>query len=472
MLLLSNAAYAVPANFADLVEDLMPAVVNISTTQKISVSKRGFMRGAESFNNEDFADLFQVFPGLSDLFDKNQAFAHPNHEKKRKAISLGSGFLIDADGYIVTNNHVIADAEEIIVYLADNKEYKAKVIGFDTNTDLALLKINAKKPLAFVKFGDSEQVRVGEWVIAIGNQLGFGSTVTAGIISSKARDINAGGIVDNFIQTDAAINRGSSGGPMFNLKGEVIGINTAIVTPSMGNVGIGFATPASIAKPVLSQLRKSGRVTRPYLGVKIQPVDDEIVESLGLSDNKGALIVEISPESPADKANLKPGDIILSFDGKEISKTNQLPRIVAETNLAKKVEIIYLRKNQKKSATITLAELKDKLTNQDEAANTGDSQTSIHGLVLSKITPQLREKYEISPNATGCVIVKILPKGLWTHRGLKIGDIIVEANQEPISSLEDLQKVINNHSKRKSILLLISRLGQKTFISMPLNIKG
>jgi serine protease Do len=466
-LLLIPKSYAIPENFADLVEGLMPSVVNISTTQKTSPYAGG-LRPFENFpHGDEFSDFLEKFGLLPPGGLQNDRVG------KKKEIPLGSGFIIDAEGYIATNNHVIVDAEEIIVHLSDDKEYKATLVGFDAKTDLALLKIQTGKSLPFVKFGDSETARVGEWVIAIGNQLGFGGTVTAGIISSKSRDINADGIVDNFIQTDVAINGGSSGGPMFNTKGEVIGINTAIVSPSRGNIGIGFATPVSLARPILEQLRNTGKVQRAYIGVKIQQIDDEMAESLGIDSNKGVLIAEVIKNGSADKAGLKAGDIMLSFDGKIINSKNKLPRIVAETDLKKTVEVVYLRKNEQKTTKLVITELKENSDDSDEADIILDSPNvskDLYGLLLSKITKDLRNKYEISPEINGCIIVKIAPKGLWTRRGLQKGDVIIEANQEQVENPDALEGIIKKAIKqrRKSIFLLVSRSSQLIFITLPI----
>jgi serine protease Do len=469
---IAMAASYTPDNFADLVDQSMHAVVNISTTQKITTSNNKNMQIPEAFPFDNFGDLLEKFGVLPPGFEGEE------RNKERKAVSLGSGFIIDEDGYIATNNHVITDAEEISIRLSNDKEYIAKVIGYDIKTDLALLKVDADVKFPYVKFGDSEKARVGEWVIAIGNPFGLGGTVTAGIISSRSRDINAGGLVDNYIQTDAAINRGSSGGPMFNNKGEVIGINTAIITPSFGNVGIGFATPASLAKTVLEQLRNSGKVDRAWLGVKIQHFDDEIIESLGLKDNKGALVAEVTKDSPAFKAGIQPGDIILIFDGKEITNERKLPRIVAETPIGKKVQITYLRKNAKHTADATLAELSDRssATNAKDLSESKVDEDKISknlfGLYMTKLTSELREKFNIEQDVTGVLIIKSSIKGLWIKRGIQKGDVITAVNQEQVTSVEDVEKLVKQAEKqnRKSVLVLINRNGELVFMPLPIKI--
>jgi serine protease Do len=469
----SNILAAPVEGFADLVDELMPAVVNISTMQKITNQKNIPMQ--ELFPFDNFSDLMERF-GVN----PPPSMGGGGKSEPRKAVSLGSGFIIDPDGYIVTNNHVITDGEEISVRLSNEKEYIAKIIGFDAKTDLALLKVDASEKLPFVKFGDSEKARVGDWVIAIGNPFGLGGTVTAGIVSSRSRDINAGGLVDNFIQTDAAINQGSSGGPMFNTRGEVIGINTVIISPSSGNVGVGFATPSVLAKNVLEQLRKSGKVERAWLGVKIQALDDEIIESLGLKDSKGALVAEVTKNSPASKADLQPGDIILSFDGKDVTNERKLPRIVAETPIGKSVDIIYLRKNERKTAKATLAELSNKTGVADETSNdsakTDDNKSSkiLFGINITKLTEELRDKYHIEHDITGVLVLGSNQKGLWSKRGLQKGDVITSVNQEQVTSVEEIEKLIAQADKhnRKSVLLLINRGGELIFLPLPIKDKN
>ena len=315
-----------PDGFADLAARLLPAVVNVSTTQTLK--------------KEDMPDMPQFPPGspFDEFFKDFMERQKGQDATPRKVTALGSGFIIDPSGLVVTNNHVIDDAEQITVILHDTQAFKAKIVGRDTKADLALLKIEVPTKLPFVQFGDSDGARVGDWVIAIGNPFGLGGTVTAGIVSARARDINAGPY-DDFIQTDASINKGNSGGPLFNMKGEVIGINTAIFSPSGGSIGIGFSIPSNEAKPVLADLQKYGKTRRGWLGVRIQSVTPDIAESLGLKEQKGALVAGTTPDGPAEKAGIKAGDVILTFDGKDVVDMRRLPRIVAETGIDKDVDV-------------------------------------------------------------------------------------------------------------------------------------
>ncbi|MFV9876002.1 MAG: Do family serine endopeptidase [Rickettsiales endosymbiont of Dermacentor nuttalli] len=451
-----------PQGFADIVESLLPAVVNISTTQKI-VNNKNNLTYKERYPFEEFGDLLERFGLLP------PGFGLENNE--RRGVSLGSGFIIDPAGYIVTNNHVISEAEEITVKFNNEKEIKARIVGYDTKTDLALLKVDVPESLPYVKWADSDTVRVGDWVIAIGNPFGLGGTVTTGIVSSRSRDINAGGLVDNFIQTDAAINRGNSGGPMFNIKGEVVGINTAILTPSMGNVGIGFATPSSLARSVLEQLKNSGKVMRGWLGVYIQPIDDEVAESLSLSDTKGALVAEIAAGSPAEKAGILPGDIILSFAGKEVSSMRKLPRIVAETPVGQQVEVVYLRKGVRKTVNVLLVAFKEDnaKSNDNNDSNLPESSETqnILGAVLSKLTPDLRNNFNIDSNVKGVVVLKLNRYSNFAGK-LRNGDIIRSVNGTQINVPSELEKIIIKAQKnnKKSILLHVIRENKAIFIAV------
>jgi len=472
MVQLTPAAHAAPPpeGFADIVEKLMPAVVNISTTQKMTAkntapSTEALPRFPKGSPFEDFNDFFDKFG--------NQGLDGEDGTGSHKIVSLGSGFVIDPSGYIVTNNHVIAEADEITVTFSNDLQMKAKIIGSDTKTDLALLKVDTKKPLPFVKFGNSDKSRVGDWIVAIGNPFGLGGTVTSGIISARARDINAGPF-DDFIQTDAPINKGNSGGPMFNMAGEVVGINTAIYSPSGGSVGIGFATPSSLAKPVIDMLRQGKKIHRGWLGVKIQSITEDIAESLGLSEDKGALVVDVTKASPADKAGILTGDIILVFDGKEVAAMRKLPRIVAETPVGKKVDVVLLRKDTKQTVSVVLGEQNEKEEVQ-ASANTENStkpQPSkvILGMNLSPLTTELRNSYNIAADIKGVVITALGKSSEAAQRGLQVGDVLIGVNHDAVTSIEQLSRLVTQAKKEghKSVLLLINRAGTAQFVPLPL----
>ena len=460
LMAVSNAADAktVPDSFADLAQELLPSVVNISTTQVIE--GRAGMKLPKLPPGSPFEDFFKEF------FDQNQP-----EKRSRRATSLGSGFIVGAEGYVVTNNHVIQDAEEITVILHDNTRLKAELVGRDKKTDIAVLKVKPKSKLTVVKFGDSDSARVGDWVMAIGNPFGLGGTVTAGIISARGRDINAGPY-DDFIQTDASINRGNSGGPMFNLKGRVIGINTAIFSPSGGSVGIGFAIPSSVAGPVIKQLVKHGQVRRGWLGVHIQAVTEEIAETLGLKEASGALVASVIPDGPAEKAKMKAGDVILKFDGREVSKMRRLPRMVADTEVGKSVDILVWRGNKKVTLKAKVEELGE--TSAEVAAKTPGSRKSsestinVLGLRLSSITAKLKSKYSLGKDLKGVVVTKVTESGPAAEKGIRPGDVIVEISQQEVTEPADIEKKVAEAEKagRKSVLLLLEGQGGLRFVAI------
>jgi serine protease Do len=474
----SRAAAAKPApdGFADLADKLLPSVVNISTTQTVKPEKRERSTpGRPQFPpGSPFEEFFKDFFN----HDKDSPQSGKPEAKPRKATSLGSGFVIDGTGYIVTNNHVIADADEITVILSDDTNLKAEVIGRDTKTDVAVLKVKTDKPLVGVTWGDSDKSRVGDWVLAIGNPFGLGGSVTAGILSARQRDINSGPY-DDFLQTDASINRGNSGGPMFNMDGEVIGINTAIYSPSGGSIGIGFAIPSNLAKAVVGELihEPDHIVHRGWLGVRIQAVTDEIAESLGLDKPKGALVASVTDNGPAQAGGVQPGDVILSFDGKAVTDMRHLPRLVAETPVDKSVPVTVWRKRQQNTVHVKVGRLDEteqvaaKETPKKAAPKEDGGTVTTLGLTLSNITPELKEKFSLADDAKGVVVVDVVKDSPAADKGLKAGDVIMEAAQEEIKSATQVAGKIDDakRSGRKSILLLVERQGDLRFIALRLD---
>jgi serine protease Do len=450
-----------PVSFADIVERVAPAVVNISTTKAIGRGQIPDMPFPEPPPGSPFEDFFREF------FDQDRA---PEQMPRRQS-SLGSGFVVDPEGFVVTNNHVIAEADEIQVVFNDETTYDATLVGRDTKTDLALLKIEADHPLKAVTFADSDSVRVGDWIIAIGNPFGLGSTVTAGIVSARSRDIRAGPY-DDFLQVDAPINRGNSGGPSFNLDGQVIGINTAIFSPSGGNVGIGFAIPSNLAVPVIESLKEDGRVKRGWLGVRIQTVTEEIAESLGLDDAEGALVASVTPGGPAEAAKIEPGDVILEFDHKRIDRMRGLPRIVAETPIGKEVEVDIWRRGEQQTVSVTLGELpeEDELAALTEGG--ADTPTSAQidslGVTVATISDELRTRYELGEAVNGVVIVEVKEGGPASTESLRAGDVIVEVGQEEVNSPPEVTAKVNQAQQedKKSVLLLIDRQGDLRFVAL------
>jgi serine protease Do len=450
----------VPQSFAALSEKLIPSVVNISSTQKSPPQAQDMPEIPEFPPGSPFEDFFKDF---QDKRGDGGAEAQP-------IASLGSGFVIDAaKGYIVTNNHVIRDADEVRVTFHDDTSLEAKIIGKDEKTDLALLQVKSEKPLSAVSFGNSDDMHVGDWILAIGNPFGLGGTVTQGIISARQRNINAGPY-DDFIQTDASINRGNSGGPMFNLKGEVIGINTAIFSPSGGSIGIGFAIPSNLARSVVDQLVKYGRTRRGWLGVRIQTVTPEIAESLNLKEAQGALVASVTPEGPAEKAGLAAGDIILEFNGQKLSAMRQLPRIVAETAIGTKANVLYWRNGKTATTKVEVGELekaeKDGLLetgeNLDEVKPGQGTEVPSVGITVSSLSPALRESYEIPDTAKGVVVTDVKANMESAEKGLIVGDVIVEINQQPVQDAANAKKLIDDAQKsgKSSVLLLVDHQGK------------
>ena len=441
-----------PESIADIAEPLLDAVVNISTSQTLTGSRGN--PAPQLPEGSPFEEFFDEF------FDNN-----PEEDNgPRRVQSLGSGFVIDPAGIIITNNHVIADADEISAKFSDGTSLVAEVIGRDEKTDIAVLRVESEEPLPSLKFGSAEKLRVGDWVMAIGNPFGLGGTVTVGIVSARNRNIQSGPY-DNFIQTDAAINRGNSGGPLFNLDGEVIGINTAIYSPTGGSIGIGFAIPAESAVNVINQLREFGETRRGWLGVRIQEVTDDIAEGLLLAEAKGALISGITEEGPAEEAGLLPGDVIVEFDGEAVDAMHELPRIVANRPIGKEVTIAILRKGERQEVTAKLGRLEDFENQQaelsDEISESEPEKEIVVGplgLSLSDMTPAHREEYEIDSEVEGVVVTNVAEGSVASEKRIQAGDVIVEISQETVATPEDVEERIDalKQDGRKAALLLMS----------------
>lgn len=432
-------------DFVALAKRVKPLVVNISTTQ---VSEgRGQPEFGNPFGEDDpFNDFWKRF------------FGGPLPRGPQRQRSLGSGFIIDADGSILTNNHVVENARKIVVKLSDEQEYEAKVVGRDPKTDIAIIKITAKIDLTPATLGDSDQLEVGEWVMAIGNPFGLDSTVTSGIVSAKGRHIGQGPY-DNFIQTDASINPGNSGGPLINLRGEVIGINTAIFSRSGGNIGIGFAIPINLVKELLPQLRGKGKVTRGYLGVLIQKVTPEIAESLGMDRARGALVANVSKDGPAEKAGVKVGDVIIEFDGKEIKDSGDLPIIVARTPVDRRVRIKVLRDKKEVQLTVNVGELKD-----EEVVASAPEKGEL-GMTVQRLTPQIAESLGLE-KTDGVVVSAVDPGSAADEAGIRRGDVILEVDRKPIPNIDEYKKAIAGISKGKGVLLLVRRGESTLFLAL------
>ena len=462
-------------SFAPLVKKVLPAVVNISVTEKANApeedeqdmdSEQGPQRGMPSSPFDEFLRKFfeqqgQGMPGVPPT--------RPSPNLQR--VALGSGFIIDPSGYVVTNNHVVTNADKVSVVLQDGSKHPAKVIGRDAKTDLALLKINTKEALPYVGWGDSNALQVGDWVLAVGNPFGLGGTVSSGIISARGRDIHSGPY-DDYLQLDAAINRGNSGGPTFNLSGQVIGINTAIYSPNGGSVGIGFAIPSSLAKPVIEQLREHGKVDRGWLGVQIQEVTPEIAKSLGLPKDAGALVADVTQGSPAAKSGFKQGDVILSFNGHDVAKVRDLPIIVAQTPVGQKAKVEVFRNGKRDNLEVAIGQMPE---NPQVAQNDqgGDQQpqaenTSALGLKLAPLSDQLRKRAGVPKSVKGVVVTGIDDNSPLAELGIQPGDVIQQVNQQPVTTPQQAEQKLKEAQagKDKSLLLLINRHGTNQYLAL------
>jgi serine protease Do len=465
-----------PDGIADVAEKVIDAVVNISTSQ--TVEAKGGPGGGEGRGAVPQLPPGSPFEEFFDDFFKNRRGGPGGPRgggdaQPHKTNSLGSGFIIDTSGIVVTNNHVIADADEINVIMNDGTKIKAELVGVDKKTDLAVLKFKPVKPLVAVKFGDSDKLRLGEWVIAIGNPFSLGGTVTAGIVSARNRDI-ASGPYDNYIQTDAAINRGNSGGPLFNLEGEVIGVNTLIISPTGGSIGIGFAVPSKTVVGVVDQLRQFGELRRGWLGVRIQQVTDEIAESLNIKPARGALIAGVEDKGPAKPAGIEPGDVVVRFDGKDIKEPKDLSRVVADTAVGKDVDVVIIRKGEEQTKKVTLGRLEDNdkpvpaAVKSPEPAEKPVTQRAL-GLDLATLSKDLRSRYKIKDSVKGVIITNVEGASDAAEKRLAAGEVIVEVAQEAVSNAADVKKRVDQLKKdgKKSVLLLVSNAeGELRFVAL------
>ncbi len=455
---------------ADLAERLLPSVVEISVQSKSDAGEGGpITQLPEIPDNSPFKDFFDDF--LKKHRDQGQGQGQPD----RTVTSMGSGFVVDATGLIVTNNHVVEGASAIEVHFQDSTVLKAELVGRDPKTDIAVLRVKSEKPLPIVSFGDSDHLRIGEWVMAIGNPFGLGGSVSLGIVSARNRDINAGPF-DDFIQTDAAINKGNSGGPLFNMNGDVVGINTAIFSPTGGSVGIGFSVPANTAKNVVAQLEKYGETRRGWLGVKIQSVTDDIAESKDMPKARGALIADVTKTGPAEKAGIEAGDVVIEFNGKPVNEMKDLPKIVAETEIGSKVPVKVFRKGQEIVLTAEVGRLEDGekvVAQQDKNATPAPAVATTLGMTVTSMTDELRQKYAIDDAIKGAVVTEVTPDSAAADKRLEPGDVITEAGEKAVIGAADISAAIEEATKasKNSVLLLVSKGGKQAemrFIALKL----
>jgi serine protease Do len=436
-----------PVSFADLAKRVGPSVVNISTVKRVK-GVEGMGPFKQPFGREDpFEEFFRKFFGDQ----------MPREFKQR---SLGSGFFIDRDGDIITNNHVVADTDKIEVRLSDKRSFEAEIVGRDPKTDLALIRVKGKGPFPYLELGDSDRINVGDWVVAVGNPFGLENTVTAGIISAKQRNIGAGPY-DDFLQTDASINPGNSGGPLLNLEGEVIGINTAIVATGQG---IGFAIPANLAKNIVSQLKNKGKVVRGWLGVMIQKITPELMKSFSLKEERGALVADLTPNGPADKAGIKRGDVIVEFNGRKVGEWSELPQMVASTEVGKTVSVKVIREGKEKTFQVSIGELEEEGTPSEgqEAP-----KEELLGMTVEELTPELADRMDLK-GEQGVVIASVNPGGPAADAGLRSGDLIKEIQREPVTDMEAYRRLVKNLGTSGNVLFLIKRGGNTFYVTVEL----
>ncbi len=435
-------------SFAALAEKLMPVTVNISTTKIIKGRQGPFM---QPFRDDPFREFF------GDDFSR-RFFGGRVPQREQKLTSLGSGFIIDREGYIITNNHVIEGADEIKVRLSDKEEYDAKIIGRDDKTDIALIKIEPDKDLPVAVLGDSDALKVGEWVMAIGNPFGLDQTVTVGVVSAKWRKLGMGAYED-FIQTDAAINQGNSGGPLFNTRGAVVGVNSAIFSTSGGNIGIGFAVPINLARNIVGQLKDKGKVVRGWLGVILQPMTADLAESFNMDKGKGALVADVDANGPAAGAGIQKGDVIVNFDGKDITEMNELPLLVAQTPIGKKVEVIIVRGGKTLNKKVTIEELLESRTYTSAESAVGEGL----GMEVSTLTAALARAYKIT-GKPGVVVTQVAPGSPADQAGMKEGDLILEVNRAPVQNMEEYASALQKRKSGSKVLLLVKRGNYSQFV--------
>jgi serine protease Do len=452
----AQAQVQVLPDVADLADRLLPAVVEISIESKVAGSATPQV--PQLPDDSPFKDFF-------DDFLKKRQGENGEGPQDRTVNAMGSGFIIDASGLVVTNNHVVEGADKIEVHQQDGTILKAELVGRDAKTDLAVLRVKSDKPLPTVTFGDSDKLRIGQWVMAIGNPFGLGGSVSLGIVSARNRDINAGPY-DDFIQTDAAINKGNSGGPLFSMTGEVMGINTAIFSPTGGSVGIGFSVPANTAKNVIGQLIKFGETRRGWLGVRLQTITPDIADSMGLKGVKGALVADVTKDSPGSKAGIEAGDVITSFDGKSIREMKELPRAVAETEVGKKVAVVVLRKGKDVVLTVELGRLEDgekQVAEADKKASEPAATVTALGMTASTLTKELRAKFKTDEKVNGAIITEVSKDGVAEEKRLEPGDVIVEAGSKQVENASDVSDAIAMAEKdgKSSVLLLVAKAGKE-----------
>src|SRR6056297_1365133 len=452
---LAADAQSRPETFADLADQVSPAVVNITTSQAVATNTGPVPQVPEGSPFEDF---------FRDCMDRNQ----DGGPRPRRSQALGTGFVISPDGYIVTNNHVIAEAGEILIEFFAGGELEAEVVGTDPNTDLALLKVEAGEDLPFVPWGDSEEMRVGDWVMAVGNPLGQGFSVSAGIVSARGRALS--GTYDDYIQTDAAINRGNSGGPLFNLDGEVIGVNTAILSPTGGSIGIGFAMSSRVATNVIDQLERFGETRRGWLGVRIQDVTEDLAEGLGLTEARGALVTDV-PDGPSKDAGIEAGDVIVEFNDREIEDTRQLVNEVANSAVGADVPVAVVRDGDRVVLSVTLGRREEAEGAVPASAPAAEPiEKDVLGVTVSTITDELRAELGLPEGSEGLVVTEVGEDSEAFEKGLRAGDVITEAGQQSVASVADLEERIEaaTEAGRRSLLLLVRRGGDPRFVALSL----